>query len=86
MTQPKKIKSTYKNGVIEPLDKINLPEGQALEVEIKALSSVTSELSLDQKRALIEKKRGAMKGTWGSTVEEINAYIKSERHSWDREF
>ena len=86
MTHPKKIRATYKNGVIEPLDKINLPEGQVLEVEIKTLSSATSELSLDQKRALIEKNRGSMKGTWGSTVEEINAYIESERHSGDREF
>ena len=55
MTHPKKIRATYKNGVIEPLDKINLPEGQVLEIEIKTLPSVTSELSLDQKRALIEK-------------------------------
>ena len=86
MTHPKKIRATYKNGVIEPLDKINLPEGQALEIEIKTLPSATSELSLDQKRTLIEKNRGSMKGTWGSTVEVINAYIESERHSWDREF
>lgn len=86
MTHPKKIRATYKNGVIESLDKINLPEGQALEVEIKTLPSATSELPLDQKRALIEKNRGSMKGTWGSTVEEIDAYIESERHSWDQEF
>ena len=86
MTHPKKIRATYKNGVIEPLDKINLPEGQVLKIEIKTLPSATSELSLDQKRALIEKTRGSMKGTWGSTVEEIDAYIKSERKSWDREF
>jgi predicted DNA-binding antitoxin AbrB/MazE fold protein len=86
MTHPKKIRATYKNGVIEPLDKINLPEGQELEVEIKALPSVTAELSRDQKRELIQKIRGSMKGTWGNTVEEIDAYIKSERKSWNREF
>ncbi len=86
MAHAKKIRATYKNGVIAPLDKINLPEGQALEVEIKALPSITSELSLDQKRELIQKTRGSMKGTWGSNVEEINAYIRSERNSWDREF
>ena len=33
----KKIKATYKNGVIEPLDAINLPEGQELEVEFSVL-------------------------------------------------
>ena len=79
---PKKIRATYKNGVIEPLDKINLPEGQALEVELKAVPSVTSELSRDKKRELIRKIRGSMKGTWGNTVEEIDAYITSERKSW----
>ena len=81
-----KIRATYKNGVIEPLDEINLPEGQALEVEIKTLPSAASELSLDQKRVLIEKVSGSMKGTWGRTVEDIDAYIRSERKSWDREF
>lgn len=83
MTHPKKIKATYKNGMIEPLEKINLPEGQELEVEIKTLPSTTFVLSLDQKRELIQKTRGSMKGTWGSTVEEIDAYITSERKSWD---
>ena len=29
----KKIKATYRNGVIESLDRINLPEGQELEIE-----------------------------------------------------
>ena len=78
MTHPEKIRATYKNGVIEPIDKINLPEGQVLEVEIKALPSIISELSHDQKKQLIRKTRGSMKGTWGNTAEEIDAYIKSD--------
>ena len=86
MAYRKKIRATYKSGMIEPLDKIDLPEGQALEVKIKTLSSTTSELSHDQKKELIREMRGSMKGTWGSTVEEIDAYIKSERNLWDREF
>ncbi|MXZ00510.1 DUF104 domain-containing protein [Candidatus Poribacteria bacterium] len=86
MMHPTKIKATYKNGVIEPLDKISLPEGQALEVEIKALPSITTELSRDEKRELIQKICGSMKGTWGNTVDEIDAYLASERKSWDREF
>ena len=86
MTHPKKIKATYKNGVIEPLDKISLPEGQTLEVEIKILPSITSEFSRDQKRELIREMRGSMKGTWGSTIEEIDAYLASEREAWDRKF
>lgn len=85
MTRPQKIRATYKNGVIEPLDKLNLPEGQELELEFKVLPSATPELSLTQKKELIRKMRGSMKGTWGTTVKEINAYLTSERKSWDRE-
>ena len=83
MAQPKKIKATYKNGVIEPLDKLNLPEGQELELELKVLPVATSEHSKEEKKDLIQKMRGSMKGTWGSNVEEIDAYLTSERKSWD---
>ena len=50
MTPPKKIRATYKNGVIEPLDKLNLPEGQELELEFKVLPSTSSALSKEQKK------------------------------------
>ena len=83
MTHIKKIRAIYKNRVIEPLDKIDLPEGQVLEVEIKSIPSITPQLPLNHRRELIRKIRGSMKGTWGSTVEEVDAYIKSERKSWD---
>ncbi|MDE0427251.1 MAG: DUF104 domain-containing protein [Candidatus Poribacteria bacterium] len=82
----KKIKATYKNGIIEPLDKLNLPEGQKLEIEFSVLQKTPHELSREEKKALIQKLSGSMKGAWGSTVEEIDAYLKSERQSWDREF
>lgn len=72
--------------MIEPLDKLNLPEGQELEVEFSVLQKTPHELSREEKKELIQKISGSMKGTWGSTVEEIDAYIKSERQSWDREF
>ncbi|MDE0316098.1 MAG: antitoxin family protein [Candidatus Poribacteria bacterium] len=86
MAQPKKIKATYKNGVIEPLDKLNLPEGQELELEFKVLPSATTELSKEERKDLIQKMRGSMKGTWGSSVDEVDAYLTSERKSWNREF
>lgn len=86
MAQPKKIRATYKNGVIEPLDKLNLPDGQELELEFKVLPSATTELSKDEKKDLIQKMRDSMKGTWGSTVEEIDAYLKSEREAWNRKY
>ena len=81
-----KIKAIYRNGVIEPLDKIDLSEGQELEVEFSVLPKTPRELSRAEKKELIQRMSGSMKGTWGSTVEEIDAYIKSERQSWDREF
>ena len=46
----KKIKATYKNGVIEPLDKLNLPEGQKLEVEFSVLQKTPHELSRKKKK------------------------------------
>ena len=72
--------------MIEPLDRIDLPEGQELEVEFRVLLKTPHELSGEEKKELIQKMSGSMKGTWGRTVEEIDAYIKSERQSWDREF
>ena len=82
----KKIKATYKNGIIEPLDKLNLPEGQKLEIEFSVLRKTPHEISREEKKALIQKLSGSMKGAWGNTVEEIDAYLESERQSWDREF
>ncbi len=82
----KKIKATYRNGVIEPLNKINLPEGQEIEIELRLPSKCSHDLSREAKKELIHKMNGSMKGTWGRTVEEIDAYIKPERQSWDRDF
>ena len=79
--ETEKIKARYKNGVIEPLEKLELPEGQELEVEIKSVPSTTSGLTIEEKKALIRKLGGCMKGTWGN-AEEIDAYIKSEKESW----
>ena len=47
----KKIKATYRNGVIEPFDKINLPEGQELEVEFRVLPKTPHELTREEKEA-----------------------------------
>lgn len=83
MTLPNKIRATYKNGVIEPLAKFNLSEGQLIELEFKVLPSATTELTKEEKRNLIRKMCGSMKGTWGSTLEEIDANLRTERESWD---
>ncbi len=46
----KKIKATYRNGVIEPLNKINLPEGQEIEIELRLPSKTAHELSREEKK------------------------------------
>ena len=78
-----KIKARYKNGVIEPLEKINLPDGQELEVDFKAVPLGTSELSVEEKKALIRKLRGSAEGLWGETVKEVDAHIRSLRAEWE---
>ncbi len=52
MTKTKKIKATYRNGVIEPLVRIDLPEGQQLEVESSVLQKTPHELSPKEKEAM----------------------------------
>ena len=78
-----KIRARYKNGVIEPLQKLNLPEGLELEIEFKSVPSVVSELSKEDKRALIRQLRGSAKGLWGTTVEEVDAHIQLLRAEWE---
>ncbi len=50
-TNKNRIRATYRNGVIEPLHKINLPEGQELEVEFSVLPKTPHELSREEKEA-----------------------------------
>ena len=50
----------------------------------KVLPSPSSALSKEEKKDLIRKMRGSMKGTWGNSVEEIDVYLKSERKAWNR--
>ena len=46
----KNIKATYRNGVIEPLVRIDLPEGQELEVEFSILQKTLCELTREEKK------------------------------------
>ncbi len=50
-TNKNRIRATYRNGVIEPLHKINLPEGQELEVEFSVLPKTPYEISREEKEA-----------------------------------
>ena len=76
-----KIKATYRNGVIEPLHKINLPEGQELEVEFRVLPKTSHELSRKEKKAtqtytaLIRQSEG----WWIGWIQEVRGVTCQER-------
>ena len=75
----KKIKATYRNGVIEPLDKFNLPEGQKLEIEFSLLQKTSRELipevATQTYTALIRKSEG----WWIGWILEVRGVICQER-------
>ena len=80
----KTIKARYRNGILETLEKIDMPEGSEIDLSIEVIPiSAQSELSKEEKKKLIRKLCGSAKGLWGETAEEIDAYIKSERESWE---
>ena len=58
------IRTTYKNGVITPLENLNLPDAQEFDLEVKVLPSPITELSKEEKRNLNQKMTGSMKCTW----------------------
>ena len=74
----KKIKATYRNGVIEPLDKLNLPEGQKLEIEFSVLQKTPHELIPEEATqtytALIRKSEG----WWIGWILEVRGVIGQE--------
>ena len=71
----KKIKATYRNGVIEPLGKINLPEGQELEVEFSVPQKTPRELTPQTYTALIRQSEG----WWIGWILEVRGVIGQER-------
>ena len=75
----KKIKATYRNGVIEPLDRIDLPEGQELEVEFSVLQKTPRELTPEEATqpytALIRQNEG----WWIGWILEVRGVTCQER-------
>ncbi len=75
----KKIKATYRNGVIEPLVRIDLPEGQELEVEFSILQKTPRELTPKEATqtytALIRKSEG----WWIGWILEVRGVTCQER-------
>ena len=84
------IKARYRNGVIEPLEEIHMPEDSVLEVSFRSVDGVDEpEHSVEEKRKIqqefVEQTSGLFKGLWGRNAQEIDDYIRAERESWDRE-
>ena len=85
------IKARYRNGVIEPLEEIHMPEDSVLEVSFRSVPTVDEpEHSTEEKRKIqqefVEQTSSLFKGLWGRNAQEIDDYIRAERDSWDREF
>jgi len=58
----KKIKATYRNGAIQPRDKINLPEGQELEIEFSIIQKTPLNLFLKKQHKPIRFLSGRARG------------------------
>lgn len=75
----KKIKATYRNGVIEPLDKINLPEGQELEVEFSVLQKTPRELTPEAATQTYTALIRQSEGWWIGWILEVRGVTCQER-------
>ena len=75
----KKIKATYRNGVIEPLDRIDLPEGQELEVEFSVLQKPPRELIPEEATQTYTTLIRQSEGWWIGWILEVHGVIGQER-------
>ena len=75
----KKIKATYRNGVIEPLDKIDLPEGQELEVEFSVLQKTPRELTPEEATQTYTALIRQSEGWWIGWILEVRGVTCQER-------
>ncbi len=75
----KKIKATYRNGVIEPLDRIDLPEGQELEVEFSVLQKTSREPMPEEATQTYTALIRQNEGWWIGWILEVHGVIGQER-------
>ena len=75
----KKIKATYRNGVIEPLDRIDLPEGQELEVEFSVLQKTPRELMPEEATQTYTALIRQNEGWWIGWILEVRGVTCQER-------
>lgn len=74
-----KIKATYRNGVIEPLDRIDLPEGQELEVEFSVLQKTPRELTSEKATQTYTALIRQSEGWWIGWILEVRGVTCQER-------
>lgn len=77
--QRKKIKATYRNGVIEPLDRIDLPEGQEPEVEFSILQKTPRELTPEEATQTYTALIRQSEGWWIGWILEVRGVTCQER-------
>ena len=75
----KKIKATYRNGVIEPLDRIDLPDGQELEVEFSVLQKTPRELMPEEATQIYTALIKQSEGWWIGWILEVRGVTCQER-------
>ena len=75
----KKIKATDRNGVIEPLDKLNLPEGQELEIEFSVLQKTSRELTPEKATQTYTALIRQTEEWWIGWILEVRGVICQER-------
>jgi len=75
----KKIKATCQNGVIEPLDRVDPPEGQELEVEFSILQKTRCELTPEAATQTYTALIRQSEGWWIGWILEVHGVIGQER-------
>lgn len=80
MTYSKSVKLSKKGQIVIPLEireKMGIKVGEKVVIFEKE-----NEVLLLTPKKYAEYTKGLLKGTWGSTQEEVEAYIREERESW----
>ncbi len=81
MTINKTVKLSSKGQLIMPLEirtALNLKEGDSLVISLKG-----DEIKITRPAELAASTRGILKGTYGKTKKQIDAYLKEERRAWE---
>ena len=76
------IRAKYKNGIIQPLEDVDLPEGHEIFVEFKSASADAPKLSAAEKKQRIDELCGSST-LWGTSAEDVDGYLHAIRQTWE---